>query len=120
MRKEQGTADGRAQMLVGSSGNVFEDLGIPHPEEALAKARLAESIADTIQRRGLLQTEAGKMFGIDQPKVSRIVNGRLDGFSQDRLMRYLRILGDDVEITIRRPRRYGKRGDLTVTVEVVE
>ena len=26
------------------------------------------------------------MFGIDQPKVSRIVNGRLDGFSQDRLM----------------------------------
>ena len=120
MRKEQGTADGRAQMLVGSSGNVFEDLGIPHPEEALAKARLAESIADTIQRRGLLQTEAGKMLGIDQPKVSRIVSGRLDGFSQDRLMRYLRILGDDVEITIRRPRRYGNRGDLTVTVEVVE
>ena len=50
-------------------------------------------------------------------KVSRIVNGRLDGFSQDRLMRYLRVLGDDVEITIRRPRRYGNRGDLTVKVE---
>lgn len=120
MRKEQGVADGRAETSVAGSGNVFADLGIPHAEEALAKARLAESIADTIQRRGLLQAEAGRMFGIDQPKVSRIINGRLDGFSQDRLMRYLRILGDDVEITIRRPRRYGNRGDLTVKVEVAD
>jgi len=120
MRKEQGVADGRAETSVAGSGNVFADLGIPRAEEALAKARLAESIADTIQRRGLLQAEAGRMFGVDQPKVSRIINGRLDGFSQDRLMRFLRILGDDVEITIRRPRRYGNRGDLTVKVEVAD
>ena len=58
------------------SGNVFEDLGLPRPEEALAKARLADGIADTIQRRGLSQIEAGALLGIDQPKVSRIVNGR--------------------------------------------
>lgn len=98
------------------SGNIFADIGLPKPEEALAKAKLAEAIAETIGRRRLTQDEAARILGVDQPKVSKIVNGRLDGFTQDRLMRYLRALGHDVEITVRQPAAYEEEGQLTVTV----
>jgi predicted XRE-type DNA-binding protein len=103
--------------FVRGSGNVFADIGLPDPEDALAKARLAEAIAQTLQRRRLKQAEAAAIIGVDQPKVSLIVNGRLDGFTQDRLMRYLRYLGDDVEIVVRHPTRYGReaQGHLSVT-----
>lgn len=97
------------------SGNVFTDLGLAEPEEALAKARLAESIDETIQRRGLRQGDAADLMGVDQGTVSKLVNGRLDGFSQERLIRYLTALGDDVEIVIRHPARYDRKGQLTVT-----
>ncbi len=91
--------------FVRGSGNVFADLGLPDSEEALAKARLAEAVAATIKRRKLTQNEAAAIMDVDQPKVSLIVNGRLDGFTKDRLIRYLTALGDDVEIVIRHPRR---------------
>jgi predicted XRE-type DNA-binding protein len=65
------------------SGNVFADLGLPHPEEALAKAQLAEAVADAIAQRGLSQVEAGKLLGIGQPKVSQVVNGNLSGLDNE-------------------------------------
>lgn len=98
------------------SGNVFADLGLPNPEEALAKAGLAQAIAETIERRGLTQDQAGKIMSLDQPKVSAIVRGRLSGFTQDRLTRCILALGDDVEITVRRPHRYTEAGRLAVTL----
>ena len=39
--------------IIKSSGNVFADLGVKAPEEALVKARLAHVIADAIEERGL-------------------------------------------------------------------
>lgn len=98
------------------SGNVFADLGLPNPEEALAKAGLAQAIAETIGRRGLTQEEAGKIMGLDQPKVSAIVRGRLSGFTQDRLTRCILALGDHIEITVRRPQSYTEAGRLAVTL----
>ena len=86
-----------------SSGNVFADLGIPHPEQYLAKAELAAKILIIVQRRRLTQTAAGELLGISQPKVSALLNGRLDGFSSDRLFRFLNALGCDVKITVSRP-----------------
>ena len=88
-----------------SSGNVFADLRIPNPEEYLAKADLAVQIFKIIRRRRLTQAAAGKILGISQPKVSALLHGRLDGFSTDRLFRFLNALGCDVEITVSRPRR---------------
>jgi predicted XRE-type DNA-binding protein len=99
------------------SGNVFADIGIPEPEEALAKARLADVIAVALEDRGLTQVEAGQFLGIDQGTVSRLVNGRLDGFSQERLIRYLNALGLDVEIVVRGPRASGRPGSLTVALQ---
>lgn len=51
------------------SGNVFADLGLPNPEERLAKAELALAISRAIKERGLTQREAATLMGIDQPKV---------------------------------------------------
>lgn len=84
-----------------SSGNLFADLGRPDAEEALARVRLAQQIAEIIERKELSQTDAAELMGLDQPKVSALVRGRLSGFSTDRLLRCLMSLGQDVEIIVR-------------------
>jgi predicted XRE-type DNA-binding protein len=91
-----------------SSGNVFADLGLRNPEELQAKADLVYEISRAIEERGLTQAEAAEILGIDQPKVSALVRGRLAGFSMERLYRYLNALGKDVEIVIRSAARRGK------------
>jgi len=96
------------------SGNVFADLGRPQPEEALAKARLAYEIERSIRKRGLSQAEAGKILGIDQPKVSALRSGKLSGFSVERLIRFLNALDQDVEIVVRAKPRSRRRGRLLV------
>ena len=83
------------------SGNVFADLGLPNPDDRLVKAELAAKIVGKIKRRGLTQSEAATMLGIDQPKVSALKQGKLSGFSIERLLRFLLALGRDIEITVR-------------------
>ncbi|MBX9788082.1 MAG: helix-turn-helix domain-containing protein [Pirellulales bacterium] len=87
-----------------SCGNVFADLDLPDADELLAKSELALRIYRIIKRRRLTQATAGKLLGISQPKVSALLNGRLDGFSTDRLFRFLNKLGCDVKITVSPPR----------------
>jgi predicted XRE-type DNA-binding protein len=82
-----------------SSGNVFADLNLPHADDLLAKAELAAKIIAEIQRRRLTQSQAAAILGIDQPKISALKQGRLSGFSVERLMRLLLLLGRDIEIT---------------------
>jgi predicted XRE-type DNA-binding protein len=84
-----------------SSGNVFADLGTPQAEETLAKADLAQKIIETIRIRHLTQTQAAELLDVDQPKISALTRGRLAGFSIDRLLRFLMLLGHDVKITIK-------------------
>ena len=99
------------------SGNVFADLGFAEPEEELAKAQLAGRIHAIIRDRRLTQLAAGALMGIDQPKVSALLNGRLANFSSGRLMRLLTTLGQDVEIVIKAKPRRRHRGRVRV-VEV--
>lgn len=84
-----------------SSGNVFADLGFPNPEEALLKANLAGRILEVVTERKLTQKKVAALLGIDQPKVSALLRGKLDGFSTERLLRFINRLGQDVEIVIR-------------------
>jgi predicted XRE-type DNA-binding protein len=86
--------------IVASSGNVFEDLGLADPQERLAKADLARRIGAIIRDRRLTQSTAAEILGVDQPKVSALVTGRLAGFSLERLMHFLTLLGQDVEIVV--------------------
>jgi predicted XRE-type DNA-binding protein len=100
-----------------SSGNVFADLGVRDPEEALVKARLAQVISEAIKTRGMTQVEAAELLGIDQPKVSRLVRGQLAGFSIDRLFRLVTLLGSDIEITvIERCRKHRRAGHMKIAL----
>ncbi len=87
--------------VTAGSGNVFADMGLPEPEEELTKAQLASHIRQVIKRQRLTQVAAAGLLGIDQPKVSALLNGRLAHFSSERLMRLLTALGQDVDITVR-------------------
>ena len=83
-----------------SSGNVFADLGLPNPEELLAKAELASQINSLIKKKKLTQTAAAKLLDVDQPKISALSLGKLSGFSLERLFRFLNILGQDITIKV--------------------
>ena len=88
-----------------SSGNVFADLGLPHPERELVKAKLTLRIYHLSKERGLTQREAGEILGIKQPHVSALMRNRAGNFSAERLMEFLTALGQDVEITVRPTRK---------------
>lgn len=98
--KGKRTPEGSPRIEAGS-GNVFADLGLRHPQLALAKARLVQRIRDLIAERNLTQSRAAKLLGLDQPKVSALVRGRVEGYSIDRLFRFLNALGQRVEIFVR-------------------
>jgi predicted XRE-type DNA-binding protein len=80
---------------------VFADLGFSNPDLALAKAELVQRIRELIEERKLTQVKAAKLLGLDQPKVSALVRGHVEGYSIDRLFRFLTALGQRVEITVR-------------------
>src|SRR5260370_25783769 len=89
-----------------SSGNVFADLGLPHPEQELLKAELTLQIYRLIKRRALKQTEAGKILGIKQPHVSALMRNRAGSFSVERLMDFLTALGQNIAITVKPARKH--------------
>lgn len=99
------------------SGNVFEDLGLSDSEALAAKAELVSRISEIITQRGLTQAQAAKILGVSQPKVSALMRGNLDGFSTDRLFRFLNALGSDIEIAIRPHRRATTRPTIRVVKE---
>ena len=100
-----------------SSGNVFADLGLPHPEERLAKAELARVIHTLVSEKGWTQRRGAQALGIAASDMSDLMRGKLARFSQERLGRFLNALGMDVHIQVRPRRRTNRRA--TVTVELV-
>jgi predicted XRE-type DNA-binding protein len=85
-----------------SSGNIFTDLGLANPDELLVKAELARQIGKIITQKNINQAEASQLLGVDQPKVSALMKGKLSGFSTERLFRFLNALGCDIEIVVRK------------------
>ena len=97
-----------------SSGNIFADLELAMPEELQAKARIAHLIVQIITKSHMTQKAAAELLGLTQPKVSMIMNGRLEGFSLERLIMALTALDRDVEIRIRKKPRTRKQAHLNV------
>lgn len=83
------------------SGNVFQDIGIPHAEEHLVKTQLVHKIDRILKGRRLKQAEAAKLLGIKQPDVSKMLRGEFRQFSVERLLRFLVALDQDVEIVVK-------------------
>ena len=98
-----------------SSGNVFADLGLADADERQTKVRLAVAINAVLEGRGLSQGKAAELLGINQPKVSALSKYRLEGFSVERLIRFLTALNQDVEIVIRNKPRTRRTGRVFVT-----
>ncbi len=96
------------------SGNVFADLGLPNADQELMKARLTLQIHRIIQKRGLTQTEAGRILGISQPHVSALARNRSGNFSVGRLLDFLTALGQDVKITVTPAEK--EHGEMSVVV----
>jgi predicted XRE-type DNA-binding protein len=103
-----------ADSIVEGSGNIFADLGLPRPGREMMKARLTLQIARIIKDRGLTQAQAAQVLGIHQPHVSALARNRAGNFSVERLIEFLTILGNDVEIVVK-PARAG-HGALSVVV----
>jgi predicted XRE-type DNA-binding protein len=61
---------------------------------------LAREIARIVSERGLTQREAAELLGTAQPRISALVSGNVEGFSLDRLVKYLNLLGEDIHIVV--------------------
>jgi len=93
--------DDLESQIVRGSGNLFADLGYSDADERQTKLRLAHAINSVIKRRRLTQAAAAEKLGVGQPKISALVNYKLEGMSVERLITFLTALDQDVEITIR-------------------
>jgi len=105
-------------VVVQSSGNVFADLGLQDAGEKQTRVRLAVAINQIIEARGLSQSAAARLLNVNQPKISALVNYRLEGFSVERLMHFLNALDRDVEILIKKKPRSKRAATIVVTSPV--
>jgi predicted XRE-type DNA-binding protein len=94
---------------------VFADLKLTDAAEKQTKVRLAVTINGILEEKTLRQEEAAKLLQLNQPKISALANYRLEGFSVERLLRFLNALDRDVEIVIRRKRQTKRPGTILVT-----
>ncbi|HVM80713.1 MAG TPA: helix-turn-helix transcriptional regulator [Stellaceae bacterium] len=102
-----------------SSGNVFSDIGLDEIEaaELTAKTDLVAMLMRAIRRRALSQVQAARVCGVDQPTLSKVLNGKLESITIDRLARWIVALGGRVRITVRPPSQRSGRHKGSMRVE---
>ncbi len=93
-----------------SAKSAFHALDLPDADDLELRAGLMQRIAGIVGARGLTQVEAGALMGMDQPRVSALLRGKIGKFSTDRLLKALSDLGQDVELRIMPAR--GAKGKL--------
>jgi predicted XRE-type DNA-binding protein len=101
-----------------SSGNVFADLGFGNSKQELLKAKLTIEIYKLLKKRGVTQTEAAKLLGTTQAQVSALMRCKPVSVSVGRLMEFLNVLGQDVQVMVK-PAVRRKTGDMSVVVRAV-
>jgi predicted XRE-type DNA-binding protein len=99
------------------SGNVFADMGFSPAEvaELTVKSALITATGDTIKARKLTQQEAARLCGTDQPTLSKVLRGRMESVTIDRLAAWLTALGRTVEIRVLPYDRRATSGQLVMT-----
>ena len=79
--------------------DAIEDM----PEEAenmKLRARLMMALKAHMERVGLTQSDAAKLFGVTQPRVSDLVRGKINLFGLDALVNMATAAGLHVEMTV--------------------
>lgn len=113
-------AGGTRGAVTRSQGNVFADLGFANPDEELAKADLVLAMGRVIEARGLDRTKAAEAIGLQEAEINLLLRGRSEGYSIDRLLAILNLLGQDVEISVRpKPAEADRAARLSVALPVV-
>lgn len=86
-----------------SCGNVFRDMGKSEEEAAnlLMRSKLMIAIEETIKAKGWTQAHAAKIIGVSQPRIAELFASRIDLFTLDTLIRYLKKLGKEVTLTVK-------------------
>lgn len=85
-----------------SSGNVFKDLGVEDDkaENLKIRADLMISLRRFIKENGLTQEEAADFFGVSQPRISDLVNCKIEKFSIDTLVNMITKTGAEVDLKV--------------------
>lgn len=97
------------QLYERSSGNVFGDLGLRSSGQELLKAKLTLQVYRLLKEQALTQEAAAKRLGIKQPHVSALLSLKPVSISVGRLMEFLTILGQDIEVVVKPVKSPSKR-----------
>ena len=94
-----------------TKGNVFEDLGFSaeESEHMAMQVFLGEQIRTFIRKNELTQAKAAAFFGVQQPKISKIMNENLDGMSIDYLLKLVARTGGTLRYSFRQPRKLSRK-----------
>ena len=85
-----------------SSGNVFADLGFDQAEAAILQMRatLMNDLREFIRTSSMTQTEAAKLLGIGQSRVSDLTRGKWEKFSLEMLITLEARVGRKVKLDL--------------------
>ncbi|MDR0773058.1 MAG: helix-turn-helix domain-containing protein [Wolbachia pipientis] len=76
----------------------MEIISLNNLDSAGVKTKLLYIINKIIEKNAWTQAFAAEKLGIDQPKVSQIKNGKIDGFSLERLLGFLKKFNHEITI----------------------
>ena len=79
----------KKEKVIKGTGNIFKDLGFENADEMLTKVKLAYQINQRIDQKKLTQEAIARLLQISQSKISLLRNGKLFGFSVEKLRHFL-------------------------------
>ena len=84
------------------SENVFKDLGFSETEaeHLIIRSRLMLEVERFVERSKLRQREAAKMLGVTQPRLNDLLQGKIQKFSIDALVKMLSKVGIHVDVHV--------------------
>lgn len=85
----------------GQFKDVHNEDRAPTGSDQTTKVLLARKLNELIEHLGMNQSEAAKIIGMTQPKVSQVRRCQLQNISLERLMQALVALGQRIEIVVR-------------------
>jgi predicted XRE-type DNA-binding protein len=65
------------------------------------RSALMMAISEHIKTKGINQTDAARIFGVSQPRISNLMRGKIGLFSIDTLVAMLAVAGIEIDIRVR-------------------
>ena len=98
------------------SGNIFQDLEFPNPEEYRTKVRLSLIINSILTQSGLTRDAAAELLELSDPAITALLDGRLDDFSIESLFLLIRKLDCDVKIVVNGKPTYNPAAEISISI----